>query len=201
MKRVLAFLTAVFLLSLLPAGEVFSQHKLESWYFYFGLGYANNQYPDPLDMELDNLADQTGITHVSVGIDFPGIYFRKGERTIIGGVLNISADRFEDDNSSASVQFTEVTVALSAMHFLTKEVGRGLFLRGDVGPARLGVSVEGGGLAVTTSSDWGFGALIGAGYAIPVSRGTRILFNANYAFRRIEGEAFGAFAITLGGLF
>lgn len=201
MKKFSVLLVAVICLSLFPAGEAFSQHKLESWYFYLGLGYANSQYPEPLDTELNNLADQSGITQVNIGIDFPGVYFRKGERTIIGGVLNISADRFEDDNSNGSVQFTEFTVALSAMHFLTKEVGRGLFLRGDVGPARLGVSVEGGGLAVTTSSEWGFGALIGAGYAIPVLSGTRILLNANYAFRRIEGEAFGAFAITVGGLF
>jgi hypothetical protein len=51
------------------------------------------------------------------------------------------------------------------------------------------------------NSEWGFGALVGGGVAIPVTSGTRITINANYTVRRVEGENLKILGITLGGLF
>lgn len=202
MKKFSMFVVAVIVVSIFSPGAVFSQHKLESWYFYFGLGWADPQYANDVEDVVKFIEDQPGIDHVTGGLDLPGFYWRKGERTIIGGTLNAFGDRFEDNNSDVTVQLTGFTLAFSAMHFLTNEVGKGFFVRGDVGPARFVLDIEGAGpLSGRGRSKWGFGALIGGGFGIPVSGGTRILLNANYAFRRVEGETVGAFAITVGGLF
>ena len=57
--------------------------------------------------------------------------------------------------------------AISAMHFLTHEIGQGLFVRADVGLARqseeidVGVAEEEGEIEIEVTSDWGTGFLLG----------------------------------------
>ena len=53
----------------------------------------------------------------------------------------------------------------------------------------------------TEASDWGTGLLLGAGYGIPVTEGTRILLKGSYAVKRVEGEVTGTVSISVGGLF
>ena len=50
-------------------------------------------------------------------------------------------------------------------------------------------------------SDAGVGILLGGGYAKPITDGTRLLFNVNYAIRRVESENTRTLGISLGGLF
>ena len=83
------------------------------------------------------------------------------------------------------------------MHFLTDKIGQGPFVRVDVGPTQEEAQVQG----IRTASDWGVGFLLGGGYGIPVTSGTRVLLNANFALRRIEGEQTKSVGITLNGLF
>ncbi len=150
---------------------------------------------DEVDAAIDNIEQLPGVDHVSVGLDLLGFYWPKGERTALGVVMNLFGDRYEIGGSH--LQLSGITVSFSAMHFLTETIGRGFFLRGDIGPARLAVDSDFGDL----QSDWGLGVLAGAGYGLNTSPGTRLLFNANVAARRIEGDTVGTFAITLGGLF
>ena len=78
------------------------------------------------------------------------------------------------------------------MHFVTHEIGRGPFVRTDVG--RAGQIVEVGELS---SEDSGVGFLLGGGYGIPVTSGTQVLLNANFALRHIKGEQTKSVGITL----
>ena len=71
------------------------------------------------------------------------------------------------------------------MSFLQNRIGQGPFVRMDVGPA----------LAVIESSDdfeatsnWGWGFLGGVGYGLPVTSGTRLLFQINYGLHRVGGD-------------
>jgi hypothetical protein len=81
------------------------------------------------------------------------------------------------------------------MHFLTGEIGDGIFLRGDVGIAWLNVQSSLFGLS---SSNAGFGILVGGGYSYPVSNETRITVNLYYGARRVESESYGALSINVG---
>ena len=197
-KIMLGFLTLALVLS---SQGAMVQHKLESWYIYFGLGYANPKYPDELDVTLNELADLPGVTHVSLSLDLLGLYWPLGRHTIIGGVINAFGDRYEVENTSVDLQLTGFSFAFSAKHFLNDQIGKGLFLRGDAGPARFVIDVGAGGSSISEQSDWGFGVLVGGGYGIPVSDGTRIILNVNYGFRRVQGEGVGVLAISVGGLF
>ena len=47
----------------------------------------------------------------------------------------------------------------------------------------------------------GLGFLVGVGYAHPITDGTRLALNVNYAIRRMEGESWKTLGISLGGLF
>ena len=195
MKRLSIPIVVVFAI-FFSGSSVQSQHKLESWYLYFGLGYANPQYADEVEQVLDDIVDQPNVSHASIGLDLIGFYWPiGGKKTVIGGIINTFGDRYENDNVNISFQLTGVTFAFSTMHYLTNEIGKGLFLRADAGPARFTGDIEGGGISVTASTGWGFGALVGTGYSIPVSAGTRILLNANYAFRRVEGANIGALSL------
>jgi hypothetical protein len=81
---------------------------------------------------------------------------------------------------------------------LTSNIGKGLFVRGDFGASRLVLSTKGYG---DESSKWGVGGLLGAGFGVPISSGTRLLLNVNYSLRKVEGEAYKTLQISIGGLF
>lgn len=167
------------------------RNKIESWYLNFSFGYADPSYPSQLQQGLDQVA--AAGTHVSISLDLPGVYFPLPNRhTVVGGVLNGVGDRYE--LNSQWMQINHFTLGASAMHFVTGEIGDGLFFRGDLGLATIGVEASG----QSRTSDQGFGYLLGGGYAFPVSNETRLLLNLNYANRHVEGYDYGALSVNLG---
>lgn len=190
------FLPVGILLAILAVSpQAYSQNKLESWYTYWGLGYADIKYPGELDAALDQLANLDGVDHVSVSIDLLGFYLPFGERHINGFIINAFGDRYEANGTD--LQISGNTLSFSSMRFLTGAIGKGLFIRGDIGGSRIVVDADG----ENETSDWGFGFLVGGGFGFNISSGTRILLNANYAVRRVEGDAYKTVGISVGGLF
>ena len=57
------------------------------------------------------------------------------------------------------------------------------------------------GYVSSATSDWGMGFVLGGGYGIPVTSGTRLLLNANFSVRRVEGEQTSIVGGTLNALF
>jgi hypothetical protein len=170
---------------------------LESWYTYWGLGWANPGYSGEVDQTLDVLRDVEGVSSITLDLDLLGFYVPLGgDKTIVGGIINAAAERFEVE--SESFQINQYLYAASVMHFVDQYVGRGFFVRGDVGLARVVVDSSFG---IEATSESGFGFLLGGGYGFAVTPGTRMLLNANYARRSVEGESYSAFSLTLGGLF
>jgi len=197
MKKGLIVVT-VFLLvvSMIPVKSYAGDNKLESWYAYWGLGYADIKYPTELDNLLTWVEKQPGVSHLSLCFDGLGFYFPRGPRTITGFVINTWGDRYEINNES--MQLNGYLFSLSFMHFLNHRIGRGFFIRGDAGAAKFSIVSDGLG---SSSSDWGWGGLVGGGFGIPITPGTRLLFNINYSIRHVEGESVGALEISVGGLF
>ena len=194
MPRTLFTLAVVIALSHPSAAR---DNDLESWYTYWGLGYANNSYPDELQDALDEFNDLPGVDHIALALDAFGFYWPRGDRTLVGGIVNSSADLYEVASVNEEINIYHYLFAVSAMHFLTHKIGQGPFVRADVGLAS--ISVESG--QEVAESDWGTGFLLGGGYGIPVTSGTRLLVNANVSLRRVEGDQYTHVGITLNGLF
>lgn len=193
MKKCTLLSVCVLLAILTASSPAFSQNKIESWYTYWGLGYADIKYGDPLDTILDQLSEQEGVDHVSVSVDFLGLYLPSKDRHIYGFVINAFGDRYEVGGSD--FQISGYTLSFSNMRFLTGTIGNGLFIRADIGGSRFVVDVDGD----TETSDWGFGYLVGGGLGFNITSGTRLLLNVNYAVRTIPNDETGTDKIkTLG---
>lgn len=188
-------LVIVLLFSFVNPG--YSENKLESWYTYWGLGYAGVSYPDELQEAIDILKDLPGVTNASISLDILGFYWPMGEQTILGGIINGFGDRYEVDGMD--IQLNGYIYGFSAMHFVQNRIGQGLFLRSDIGPARMMITSSS--QNTSESSDWGFGFAAGLGYGFSITPGTRLLLNAKYAIRQVEGESYTNFEISVGGLF
>jgi hypothetical protein len=198
------------------APRAVSDVKLESWYTYWGLGFANMSYTDELDDFFVGFEREcTQCDNFSLSLDLLGFYWPlKNQQTIVGGVYNASGDRYTNkENKDFWMQATSGQFSISAMHF-PKVIGEGPFLRADLGWGFFGVEVYADGEALEPLSDWeksGLAGLFGVGYAVPVGGGgTRILFNANYAIRpgmeiaergyNRESGSVRTFSFTLGAL-
>lgn len=177
------------------------ESKMESWYTYWELGYANISYPVELQEAIDVLENFPGVDRTKVNIGILGFYWPlKNNRTLLGGMIDGCADRFDVSllGYSTYMQINHYLYSFSVMHFLNNTVGNGFFLRSDVGFAKMMVDKKDEG---DRTSDWGMGFLVGGGYSLPVTEGTRIIINANYSIKRVEEENYGKFAISIGGLF
>jgi len=165
---------------------------MESWYLCFAVGYAGTSYPSALQNSLDMISAQG--SHYSAALDIPAVYWPlRNRKTLIGGALNGVGDRYELNGNH--IEISQFTIGFSMVHFLTGEIGDGLFFRTDLGVASLSVSDSYG---TTVSSDAGVGLLIGGGYAIPVSSETRMYLQGYFGSRTVEGDTYRSAGVTLG---
>ncbi len=193
MRRLIIVLFSLFIfIELSPAQESSTR---ESWYLYFGLGYANPSYSADVQSMLDTYKLFPDLETTTISLDLIGIYWHLSPKTIAGPVINGIGDRY--DIGGYWIQLNQYIYGASVIHYPGENFGSGLFLRADVGLARLVQQSSSGGLV---SSDTGAGLLVGSGWSFDLG-GTRLLLNVNYAFRLIERESYGTFAVSLGGLF
>jgi hypothetical protein len=167
----------------------------ESWYTYWGIGWSSNTYPHEVEKILDS-AKRAGFDSVSASVDALGFYWPlpNNPKTLLGVVVNGAADYYW--KGSDNVQISSYLLGLSSMHFFGPEPGRGFFIRADFGMAWYDMGSD----ISSENSNLGYGGLIGGGYGIPISAGTRILLNVNYAMRHVDGDNAGSFGISVGGL-
>jgi hypothetical protein len=185
---------ALFMLPALLAPAAHSD--VEDWYSYWGIGFSDTAYPEPLDSILD-VAESVSDTRLKISIDILGFYFPVADATTIAGfVINGASDRLDD--GSDNIQINLYTYGVSAMKFLGTEPGDGLFFRGDFGITKAVLSSS---FSSSVGSDTGTGFLIGTGYGFAVSPQHRILVNLNYANRTIESEQYKTVGISAGILF
>jgi hypothetical protein len=183
-----------------------SQHrgsKNESWYTYWGLGWSRPDYHHQgISDSLSSLKSIPGVSNVGLNLDLLGFYFPVNyHQTAIGFIWNYVGDRYSKDG--ASIQFNQHLLSFSTMHFLTRNIGDGFFVRGDLGLSRYVVNYDFNRRSETETSSFGWGALAGLGYAIPLTPGTRWLIGANYAYRNANSgddnndESIGVSTVSL----
>jgi hypothetical protein len=170
---------------------------VENWYTYWGLGIADHQYEEPFDSEIKSVESFSDVTHAEVALDTMGFYWPVGDQssTIVGFAISGSGDRLDDGYDY--IQINHYLYGASVMHFFGREPGDGFFVRGDYGIAKVSVTDS---FDNYSSSDNGTGYLIGVGYGIPVSSGSRLLISLTSSSRTIEDEEYSTTAFTVGGL-
>ncbi|MEE3234881.1 MAG: hypothetical protein VX294_11995 [Candidatus Latescibacterota bacterium] len=177
-----------------------SKSKLESWYAYWALGVSRTKFSDSeLNDMMDLLEAFPGVSRTRLSLDMLGFYWPTNPNTVVGVVVNGATDHIDD--SEAYLRLNVYTYSVSALYF-PEIIGRGIFYRADIGPAVSGI--EGyvpGFFSEEVTSDTGFGFLLGGGYAHPITEGTRITANVNYAIRKIEGDSWNTLGISIGGIF
>ncbi len=173
-----------------PAGPI-----TESWYTYWGAGLSKISYPSELQDVMDELKRLDGISSSSIYVDMLGFYWHINPKTIGSVLINGCADRVEDSDDNW-LQLNYYLSSGSVIQYLD-QFGSGPFIRADLGIAN---AVYQDSEDEVVESENGFGVLAGGGWSWDLG-GTRILWNINYAYRVIEDESYGAFGLSLGGLF
>ena len=147
-----------------------------------------------------------------MAMDAFGFYWPIGQKTLVGGIVNGAMDFYEESDAFASVEFNSYNFLYSAsvMHFLKHEIGRGFFVRADAGLAVHQFEIkfntnDNDLMDIFEDAEWtsetGTGFLVGGGYGIPITSGTRMLINAYISQRYVEGESMSIVGLTLNGLF
>lgn len=189
MKRFVAFVTALTCLACFGTALAVDQGV----YFSIGLAWADADYPDEMNEVMDALADLPGVSHIQVGLDL-GLYFPMAKSGMFGPAISGIGDGYELDGDQ--LQVTQVLYAGSFRHYLSGERGKGFYLRGDAGAARMVLDADG---ADTVTSDWGFGFLVGGGMGFQIGGSTWFSIYADFTSKTIEEETVGG--VTIGGAF
>lgn len=192
MKKVIGFLIASFCITNMYAQEVESNR--ESWYTYWGIGTSSFTYPSEVQLVFD-LLEEEGCDRMRLNLDMFGFYWHLRPNTIAGVLINGASDRLSID--SDWIQYNYYIFGPSIIHFPGLNFGKGFFLRSDVGLSKIVAQTSEGD---SDSSDFGFGLLVGGGWSIDFG-GTRMLINANYSYRKIEGDPIKVLGFSVGGLF
>ena len=167
----------------------------ESWYAYWGIGAADFTYPGEVNDLLEYLERQDGVTRTKLALDMFGFYWHVNPMTVGGFIVNGAADAFEADGET--MQWNHYLYSGSMIHYLGTSFGKGLFIRVDAGLAKMVLQSS---QDDPITSDNGYGGLVGGGWSFDLG-GTRLLLNANYAYRHIEGDDTEIISFSLGGLF
>ena len=133
-----------------------------------------------------------GFDHFEISFDWLGFYKPKSDRTLVGFVVNSFSDEYEGFFDVRGTMY-----AFSMIHFLRSRIGKGPFVRGDIGLTKFGLD----GILTFGESSVGPGISVGVGYGIPVSKGTRILFNIGFDAGITRDMNYRNFEFSVGGLF
>ena len=174
-----------------------SSAPLESWYCNLGLDFTDVSYPSYLNDKIDAMEELPGHDRTRLGIDV-GIYFPVSQRMLLGGAISGSADSNDSDEENTSLDINQYLLGVSGQYYIGRQVGHGFFLRSDVGAAWTALSAD---EEEAEDSETGVGFLVGAGYSLPVTSGSRIALQAAHTVRRIDGETYQNTTIGLRILF
>lgn len=166
----------------------------EPWYILFGGGFAGATYKGKFKDTIQMVDDLPGSTKRIGGLALDlGVYFPTSSfKSMIGGNLEMTSDSYTNEATAGDyrVSIGQALIAMSYYHFFGANIGNGWFLRGDIGLARAVMILEQPSAKNQLTEKSGFGALLGAGYAIPCGTETRVLFFFDISGRTFGGDRF-----------
>ncbi|MBL7995027.1 hypothetical protein JNM05_06600 [bacterium] len=161
-------------------------------YFYGSVNYMFPKYTEPLASRASFASRVPQSAHVPLHLDAVGYYFGHGKLTLIGVVMQIDIDRYSA--YSEKLQIENYQPSFSVFHYLDGQIGSGLFIRGDLGPAFLRISSNDQG---TEKSNLGWGYLFGTGASLAVPS-TTLFASVNYAHKSFHGKSYQFISLGLG---
>ena len=170
--------------------------ETESWYTYWGIGYAGTAFPSELQELVDSFTELDEEKTISLGLDLFGFYMHITPKTIGGFVVNTASKRV-DVRGIELLKIRLYTYSASMFHYFGESFGNGPFMRADVGYTSHKVENK---ITESENKKDGWGVLAGGGWSFDFG-GTRLLLNINYAVRGVEGDYFKTLGISAGGLF
>lgn len=172
--------------------------ETEDWYFVFNLGPASNSNPASVENVITSFENTYGTSRFSLSTDI-GLYWPVYDSSILVGVVsNSSSDSVSNFNGANVVTHSASHVGVSAIKYLTSSVGDGLFVRADLGAARSDYTLFNNTFGVENGT--GTAVLIGAGYSLPMSSESRLVFSLNLVSRTINNEVHSSTQFMIGGL-
>jgi len=177
---------------------------LENWYLFFSAGFSSVSYSGT-DTATTQEMDDTASSNKAYSFDLLGVYWPYfGYKALIGGIINFVHESWTDgtiDGLASDMDVNQLLVGGSFYYFLSRYIGKGWFLRSDLGISRYSLDAKGSETRVTVVPKWGYGLLIGGGYGLPLSNETRILINLNFAYRKAGKASISTSTLSLGLLF
>lgn len=165
----------------------------ESWYFMWGMGAALAEYPAADKAMIDSYSNSG--SRQGVNMDMLGFYWPVTNWMISGFIINAVGDSFRLDNGDTFLSSRGILGA-SNLIFVSGEVGRGLFIRGDAGFGSFAERLNG----VDQKTGQGLGALGGIGWGFPVSDESRVLIGLNYSAIYARSALYTAPSLSVYGL-
>lgn len=161
-------------------------------YFYGSVNYMFPKYTEPLASRASFASRVPASAHIPLHFDAIGYYFGYGKLTLIGGVMQVDIDRYSAYNEKLQVEYYQPS--FSVFHYLDGQIGSGLFIRGDIGPAFLRISSNDQG---TEKFNPGWGYLLGAGASL-AAQSTILFASVNYAHKSFHGKSYQFISMGLG---
>lgn len=174
----------VFLFTFIVINDALGYEK--PWYLNMGVGTSQNHYPDNTQNRIDKAIDQPYADFMqAIDFDF-GVYWPVHYKfiTLQGLEMKLTYDSpvYQVKNPEIELLVKKVVLNYSAYHFVSNNVGKGVFLRGDIGVGRRHVSYEDKGISQSTSyNEYGVNALLGVGYGVRLSYHKEGLIGLSYS--------------------
>lgn len=169
-----------------------SAQEAKPRYFYGSVNYMFPKYTEPLASRASFASRVPESAHIPLHIDAVGYYFDYKKLTLIGGVMQVDIDRYSAYSEKLQVEYYQPS--FSVFHYLDGQIGSGLFIRGDIGPAFLRISSNDQG---TEKFNPGWGYLLGAGASLSTGS-TILLASANFASKSFHDKSYRFFSLGLG---
>ncbi len=163
-----------------------SEHNAESWYLLLGVGYPVNAYPDNVRTNIDNFTKLNDESHFTLSLDV-GVYWPLENNLLLGITLNGYGDSY--DTKDEYIMISNYMVGGSAVWYFGGYIGKGFFLRGDLGIAQVDVSDKN---SIYNENNIGFSVKADAGYSVPLSRETRVEFDLGFRYGSVNSESYTA---------
>ena len=171
---------------------------IEDWYFTLSAGFANNNNPSDVEQVISSAENSSGKSRLSISTEL-GVYWPVfSDSVMLGLVSSNSSDHVSDSNNVGLVTHRVSHITISAIKYIDSPIGKGFFLRGDLGSANSEYVLFNDTFTVDNGS--GSSVLVGAGYSKEISNESRLIFSFNIVNSMIEGQEHSTSQIMVGGL-
>ncbi len=158
--------------------EVKNSEKQDSWYVFLSAGIGFSQHDSEDTAKIDNAKFQGADGRYTARSDMPTLYFKIGDKQLLGLGVNFSAENYAESYAAAtSLVFHNYFYHFSVLRFWQK-IGEGFFVKGDFGQLQTW-RIEKSAGSLVEKSFWGLSSQVGVGYGFVLPNAIHFLSSLN----------------------